>query len=223
MSVPPADWNEEVAKFLIEMNTAFEDLSDPGDHRRAASVVVIGMMERLDRLPSTKGLGGLPVVRGMIDFLQDLHHGRDHPWRSLGPFGGAQQQTQFERRFHAGALIAIEMLVDAYGGKRGSKTKAYEFVSEEMKTCERPMSVSSLRGLHWKYGLGEVPCALEVNMVLDEQWRAGPNAASPIRCPHGDPIHHCSETEGERCFDIIPATEFYVRGIFSEELFLQTA
>ncbi|MEH3099831.1 hypothetical protein [Sphingomonas adhaesiva] len=212
-----------MAKFLSDMNTAYEELSDPDDRRRAASIVVVGMMERLDRLPLTKGVGGLPVTRGMIDFLQDLHHGREHPWRSLGPFGGAQQQTQFERRLHAGALIAIEMLVDAYGSKRGSKAKAYEFVSREMKDCDRPMSVSSLRGLHWKYGLGELPCALEVDMVLNEQWRAGPDAKAPIRCLHGDPIHHCEVSDGQRCSEIIPATEFYVRGMFGEEVFLQTA
>lgn len=223
MSAPPADWNEEMAKFLVDMNRAYQGFDGPDDRRRAASIMIIGMMERLDRLPLTKGVGGLPVARGMIDFLQDIHHGREHPWRSLGPFGGAQQQTQFERRLHAGALIAIEMLVDAYGSKHGSKARAYEFVSRELKTCERPMSVSSLRGLHWKYGLGELPCAMEVRMFLNEQWHADPDATTPFGCIHGDPIHHCRATDGQRCSEIVNAAEFYVRGMFGEEVFSQTA
>lgn len=58
MTTPPAEWNEEVAKLLLDMDKAYGELSSPDDRRRAASIVVIGMMDRLDRLPLPRELEG---------------------------------------------------------------------------------------------------------------------------------------------------------------------
>jgi len=218
------NWVRELAQFVIRCDAMYAAQTDAASERRASTICFAGILERLDRISTLKGIGSLPVCRDALDFFDDIERGRDHPWRSLGPFGGAQQLTRSEQRLHAGAMIAVEMLVDAAGNARGAKTRAYEFVSKELADSGRTLSVSTLRGLHRKYRRGELSCEREVQIFLTTFWNPKPEAVERgILCEHGEPIHSCSTSGGGSCANIARTTEFYIRGIFADEMFLQTA
>jgi len=201
-SVPVAQWLREMRDFAAQSEFVYHSLESDEERRRYSTAALAGMLERLERMHEMKGVGTLQWVRDHLDFMDDLHRGRDHPWRSLGPFGGLQQYTSAEQRFRVDLLVCLEILIDAVGGGRGSKKEAFAILHDATSSRSLGLSLSRIRGLYFEFQRGAFPHPELVATFTQSYWHNNPPSAGFARCEHGDPVHQCRASDNGRCRDI---------------------
>lgn len=200
--VPIVQWLGEMRDFAAKSEFVYLSLGSDEERRRYSTAALAGMLERLERMPEMKGVGALQWVRDHLDFMDDLHRGRDHPWRSLGPFGGLQKYTSAEQRLRVDLLICLEILVDAIGGARGSKKEAFAILHSVTSSRNLGLSLSRIRGLYFEFQRGEFPHPELVANFTQSYWHNNPPSKAFARCEHGDPVHQCRMSDNGRCRDI---------------------
>ena len=212
---PSADvWAAAVQSHLLDSEKVYRILKDDDARRRYATLTLGGLFERLEQIPALKGLLHLHVCRDTLDFFDDLHRGRDHPWRSLGPFGGLQQYTKVEERARAHALVGVEIMIDAAGSRRGAKKIAFECVAGHAAKAGYDLSPARIKGLYYELQKGRFPHPNLVTTFVSDFWQGNAASGEIARCEHGHPVHRCSETNGGRCANIYAIAETYLPGLF---------
>lgn len=207
-------WEWEVQAYLLQCEATYRALGGDTERRRYATLALGGLFERLERIPALNDLLHHRAFRDILDFFEDLHRGRDHSWRSLGPFGGLQKYTTTEERIRVYALAGVEILIEAAGAKRGAKKSSFERIAEVAKASGHDLSAARVKGLYYELQAGRYPHPELVRMFISNFWMGKAAVGEVALCNHGYPVHTCAESKGGRCSDICRVAELYLPGLF---------
>ncbi len=215
-------WGGALRTYVLKCERVYSSLDTEEARRRYATLAIAGIFERIEHIPELKGLLSLSITRDVFDFFDDIHRGRDHPWRSLGPFGGLQHYTKTEERIRTYALIGVEILIEAAGGRRGAKKQAFTLVAEAAMSAGFELSAKRIKGLYYELQRGSFPHPRLISEFVANFWMGEAGAGSIAVCEHGSPVHRCSMSHDSRCVRIFKAAEAYLPGLFAEAEFKQT-
>ena len=212
----PRKWAFEMQSYLIDCEVNYRAIDSDEGRRRYATLTLSGLLERLEKVPPLKGLLSVHACRDVVFFLEDLHRGRDHAWRSLGPFGGLQQYTMTEQFVRTRALTGVEIIIDALGPRRGAKKFAFEHVSVLAKQAGHDLSAARIKGLYYELQAGRFPHPEFVTHFVSTWWLGQGDPEKIARCDHGHPIHACAQSGGGRCEHILVLADRWLPGLFNE-------
>ncbi len=215
-------WAAAMRTYVLNCERVYSSLDTTEARRRYSTLAFAGIFERIEQIPELKGLLGLSVTRDVFDFFDDIHRGRDHPWLSLGPFGGLQHYTKTEERIRTYALIGVEILIEAAGGRRGAKKHAFTVVANAATSAGFKLSAERIKGLYYELQRGSFPHPRLISEFVANFWMGEAGQGSIAVCEHGSPVHRCGMSRGGRCVRIFEAAEAYLPGLFAEVEFKQT-
>ena len=210
-------WIAEMRARIMSAEELYRRQVDEEGRRRVATLQLAGIFQQLEGVEDLAGLGNLSSIRDLLDFLDDLHRGREHQWRYLGPFGGNQQYNKEEERFRSGILIAVELYLDALGPRHGHKMRTYRYVAELAQSYGHRISAGRVKTLHHEYVSGRFVGSEFVREFVRSFWFAETvgTARSPALCDHGFPVQRCLMSQGGRCRDILKLASKFIPGVFT--------